>query len=292
MDMKIEEAIGKATTLSEALPYIKKFTGQTLLIKYGGAAMVDEQLKKDFASDVALLKFVGINPIIVHGGGKEINYWLDRLGVKSSFVDGLRYTDQDSIDIVEMVLCGSINKEIVSLINQVGGKAVGLSGKDANLYVGKQIRTKDGKDLGLVGEIETCDTGLLNVLCGQGYIPVISSVSAARDFPTLNMNADHVAAGIAKAVGALKLIYLTDVQGILIGGKFLQELDLNEAEELLKHPEITAGMRPKLEYSLHALKAGVKHVHIIDGTMRNSLLLELFTTAGIGTMISNEKIKI
>jgi acetylglutamate kinase len=281
MKTKIE----KAKVLLEALPYIKKFSGKSIVIKYGGSLMIDPKLKHAFAEDIVLLKYIGINPIIVHGGGKEISKWMTKIGKKTEFLDGLRVTDAETMEITEMVLSGKINNEIVDLINHSGGKAVGLSGKDANLFLAKRIKSKTFKDLGFVGDIQDIDITLLNTLSENGYIPVISSVGRDTTGQTLNMNADHVAECMAKALGALKLIYLTDVQGISVDEKLVNRVDLKEAKELLKHKDIKGGMLPKLTCSIQALEGSVQEVHIINGKLENAVLLEMFTDGGIGTMI-------
>ena len=292
--MTLERKLEKAKTLVEALPYIKEFAGKTIVIKYGGAAMVEETLKAQFAKDLVLLKLIGVHPVVVHGGGKEISRWMEKLGEEATFIDGLRYTNADSLEIMEMVVSGKINKQISTLINRHGGKAVGLSGKDANLFIGKRITGKNNEDLGLVGEIETTNVGLLTDLIERGYIPVISPVASTREeeIEGLNVNADHVAAGIATALKAQKLIYLTDVQGISIEGNLVEYLDLVEAEELMSHPEIRGGMLPKLDHSIRALKGEVNSVHILDGTIEHSVLLEMFTDSGVGTMLSNQHVNI
>lgn len=287
--MDLQEQLQKAGILNEALPYIQKFAGQVIVIKYGGAAMTDSTLRADFARNVVLLKVIGMYPIVVHGGGKEITSWMEKLGVEARFVEGLRVTDTAAIEVVEMVLSGKINREITTLVNQSGGKAVGVSGKDANLFVSEKVKTKDGLDLGFVGEIVRTDTALLEVLFRQGYMPIVSSISVNWQGQTLNINADHVASELAIALGARKIIFLTDVDGIQADGKLLGRLDLNNAEELMSHPEVIGGMRPKLECSIAAIKGGVSEAHIINGTRRHALLLELFTDAGVGTMIANDK---
>ena len=285
----IQTAIDKAKVLVEALPYIKRFKGRTAVIKYGGSIMANEELKKRFAQDITLLKYVGINPVVVHGGGQEISRWMKKLNLEPRFIDGLRYTNADTMEITEMVLTGKINREVVSLINRAGGKAVGLSGKDANIFTARQIRSKKGEDLGYVGEIETCDVSLITKLAEQSYIPVVSSISETLEGQTLNINADAAAAGIAIGLKALKLVYLTDVQGITIEGELLSELDLAEAAKLLEHPDIKGGMLPKLECSVKAIVEDVQHVHILDGNVDHSILLEVFTDVGIGTKISYSK---
>ncbi|MCP4051305.1 MAG: acetylglutamate kinase [bacterium] len=286
-----EEKIKKAKILVEALPYIRKFSGKTVIIKYGGSLMVNDDLKALFTEDIVLLKYVGINPIIVHGGGKEISRWMKKVGKEAVFIDGLRFTDSETMEITEMVLSGKINSEVVSLVNQSGGKAVGLSGKDANLFIARKVKSKTNRDLGFVGDIENVDITLLNTLCDKGYIPVISSVGRSYNGETLNMNADHVAQSISTALGAVKLIYLTDVQGIMKAGKLLNRINLKEAEELMSHPDIKDGMLPKLSCSIEALKGKVDNVHIINGTVEHALLLEIFTDFGIGTMVLGGDIK-
>ena len=285
----LQKEIAKAKTLTEALPYIQKFRGETVLVKYGGSLMVDDHLKRLFASDISLLKLVGMNPIIVHGGGKEISSWLKRIGKESVFIDGLRYTDPETMELTEMVLSGKINSEVVSYLNRAGAKAVGLSGKDADLFTAKKIRTKDDRDLGLVGDIESTDISLLTNLCKQGYVPVVSSIAENEKGETLNLNADYVASGLAAAVGALKLIYLTDVDGVKVGGNLLHSIDLTEAAQLLTHPEVTGGMVPKLECAMRAIQDGVRHVHIINGSVEHAVLLEMFTDTGVGTMLLERK---
>ena len=284
--MSIEKKIGKARTILEALPYIKAFYGTKVFIKYGGSLMVDETLKKMFANDIVLLKYVGLNPIIVHGGGKEINKWMEKVGKEAIFIDGLRFTDSETMELTEMVLSGKVNNNLVSLINQHGGKAVGLSGKDADLFVAKKIQSQDYQDLGFVGDIESVDATLIDTLCEKGYIPVISSIGRSQNGESLNMNADHVAQGIASAMGAEKLIYLTDVDGLVIQGALQNRLTLEEASDFLNHPDVTGGMRPKLTCCIQAVKSGVQRVHMINGRIEHAVLLEILTDVGIGTMIS------
>ena len=285
----MKEHIRKAKTLVEALPYIKTFQGQMAVIKYGGSIMNDTHLQELFALDIVLLKYVGLNPIIVHGGGKEISRWMDIIGKEPKFIDGLRHTDKETMEVSEMVLSGKINSAIVSLINRSGGKAIGLSGKDGNLFTAKKIRGKNDEDLGFVGKIDTTNTTILRTLSEQGYIPVLSSISENLEGETLNINADYTASAIASAVSALKLIYLTDVDGIMIDGTLKSELNLEEAEALLAHPEVKGGMKPKLECSIQAIRSHVGHVQIINGLVEHSVLLELFTDLGIGTKISYRK---
>jgi acetylglutamate kinase len=284
--MTLKDKIERANLLLEALPYIKKFSGQTILIKYGGSLMVMPELKSLFAEDIVMLKYIGLNPIIVHGGGKEISKWMKKVGKEAVFIDGLRYTDEETMELTEMVLSGKISNDVVSLINKHGGKAVGLSGKDANLFTAKKIRSKTNKDLGFVGDIENVDATLINTLTDKGYIPVISSVGIDKDNKSLNMNADNVAQSIATAVDAIKLIYLTDVQGLSIEGELQTAISLKKAKTFLSHKDVKEGMLPKLTCSVKAIEEGVKKVHIINGTIEHAVILELFTDVGIGTMIS------
>jgi len=282
--------IERAEILLEALPYIRTFWGRTLVIKYGGAAMEAPHLKTSFALDVVLLKYVGMHPVIVHGGGPEISAAMKRLGKEPRFVDGMRVTDAETMEIVEMVLVGRINKEIVSLINQNGGRAVGLSGKDGNLLVArKRSHTNlQGQeiDIGLVGEIEAVNPQLIHLLVGEGFIPVIAPVAGGLDGQTYNVNADLVAGEVAAALKAEKLIHLTDVQGIDgASGVLLSTLSRSEAERLIVQGVIEGGMLPKVESALAALKGGVAKAHIIDGRLAHALLLEIFTKEGIGTEI-------
>ncbi len=287
----IQSAINKAHILVEALPYIKQFQGRVAVIKFGGSIMVNDELKRLFAQDIALLKFVGINPVVVHGGGQEISRWMKKIGKEPKFINGLRYTDEETMEVTEMVLTGKVNRELVSLVNRAGGKAVGLSGKDANIFTARQIRGKNDEDLGYVGEIDSFDVTLVNRLSQEGYIPIISSVSENLDGQSLNINADYAAAGVAIGLKALKLVYLTDVQGLMVEGELLSELDLAEAAKLLEHPDVQGGMLPKLECCVRAIVEDVQHVHILDGNIEHSILLEVFTDVGIGTKISYSKRK-
>ncbi len=273
----------KIKTLLEALPYIKSFSGSTFVIKYGGAAMEEETLKKEFAKDVVLLKYVGINPVIIHGGGPKIGKTLSDLQIPTTFVDGLRVTDEKTLEVVEMVLSGHINKEIVKNINDMGGKAIGLSGKDGRLLVAKRV---EGKDLGLVGEIVEVDVAIIKDINRHGYIPVIAPLADGIDGKSYNINADTAAGSIAKALGADKLILLTDVEGVLDkDGKLFSSLIQDEVEKLIEKRTISGGMIPKVECCLDALKGGVKETHIIDGRVPHAILLEVFTDSGIGTQI-------
>ena len=282
--------IKKVYVLVEALPYIRTFAGKTVVIKYGGKAMTEDSLKEKFALDVVLLKYVGLNPVIVHGGGPQIGALMKRLGKEPEFVGGMRVTDEETVEIVEMVLVGKINKEIVGLINHHGGKAVGLSGKDGQLLLARRRlhRMKNGEvvDIGLVGEVERVNAEPIRLLEERGFIPVIAPVGVGGGGETYNINADLVAGEIAAALGAEKLIHLTDVQGIKgKDGKLVSTLPRKEAERLMKTGVIDGGMLPKVESSLRALEGGTAKAHIIDGRLPHAILLELFTREGIGTEI-------
>jgi acetylglutamate kinase len=284
-----------ARTLAEALPYIQKHDANTVVIKYGGHAMGNAQLAQDFAQDIVLLKQVGINPIVVHGGGPQIGAMLERLKIKSSFIDGLRVTDKDTIDVVEMVLAGSINKKIVTAINKAGGKAVGISGKDGSLIKARKLhRTKRDPDsniekvldLGFVGEPEKVDPTALNMIVSSGLIPVIAPIGIGEDGETYNINADTAAGAIAGAVDASRLLMLTDVAGVLDkDGKLLAELTVDEVNALKVDGTINGGMIPKVDTCLDARAHGVNAVVILDGRAPHAVLLELFTEHGAGTLI-------
>ena len=295
--LDIEELIEKANILIEALPYIKKFYGSTFVIKYGGAAMIDEELKKNILQDVILLKFVGINPVIVHGGGKEISDLMKRLGKEPVFIDGHRVTDKETLKIAEMVLVGSLNKEIVALINHLGGKAVGLSGKDGNLIKAKKRLMKDKsgkstKDVGFVGDVVKINAEIINVLDENDFIPVISPLGIDDEGQTYNINADSVASAIAAELKADKLILLTDVKGVLKNEKdpdsIIAQISEKEIKQLIKEDVIKGGMIPKVEACLQAIDGGVKRAHILDGRIPHTILLEIFTDKGIGTLIRSE----
>ncbi|MBI4610580.1 MAG: acetylglutamate kinase [Candidatus Rokubacteria bacterium] len=282
--------VQRAEILMEALPYIRAFQGKTLVIKYGGAAMEQAALKPSFALDVILLRYVGINPVIVHGGGPQIGALMKRLGKEPEFVGGMRVTDAETMEIVEMVLVGKVNKEIVGLINHYGGRAVGLSGKDGQLILARRRghRTPAGEevDIGLVGEVEAVDPQAIRLLEENGFIPVIAPVGVGPDGETYNINADLVAAELAAALAAEKLIHLTDVQGIKgEDGRFLSTLTRKEAEQLMTAGIIEGGMVPKVQSSLRALEGGTAKAHIIDGRIPHAILLEVFTKEGIGTEI-------
>ncbi|MRG97370.1 bifunctional glutamate N-acetyltransferase/amino-acid acetyltransferase ArgJ [Polyangium spumosum] len=275
----------KADTLVQALRYIERFAGTRAVIKYGGAAMVRADLKDRFAEDVRLLQAVGLRPIIVHGGGPEISRTLEQMGQTSEFVDGLRVTDAGSLKIVEMVLTGQINKEVVASLARAGTKAVGLSGKDGGLIEARKMNMPPGKDLGYVGEVARVDPDVLELLLGKGYIPVISPIGLGKDGSTYNINADTVAAEVAVACGARKLIYLTDVAGILSNGLLVSEMSAEELEARMRDGTVTGGMLPKAASILRALEGGVETVHIIDGRVPHNVVAELFTSRGVGTMI-------
>ena len=291
----MKKRIQKAETLLEALPFIKNFYGKTVVIKYGGNAMSSEQLKEGFAQDIVMMKYTGINPVIVHGGGPQIGKTLDALGIPSQFVDGQRVTNKDMIDVVEMVLGGKVNKEIVSLINRHGGNAVGISGKDGDLiHAKKHKRVKHSPetdrpeiiDMGLVGEITKINPRILEVLDQNEFIPVIAPIGKGENGETLNINADFVAAAIASALHAEKLVLMTDTEGVQKNnGTLISELTRKEAKKLIKSGVISNGMLPKVTCCLDSLKSGVAKTHIIDGRIKHALLLELFTEEGIGTQI-------
>ncbi len=276
----------KVQILSEALPYIQEFAGKTIVVKYGGAAMKDSTLKDQVIRDVVFMSCVGIRPVLVHGGGPEINTWLDKLGIEAQFKNGLRVTDAPTMDVVEMVLVGRVNKEIVSLINQAGGTAVGLCGKDGNLI---KARPADEEGIGFVGEVTSVDTRLIETLVKAGHIPVVSSVAADETGQAYNINADTVAGEIAAALGAAKLILLTDTAGILRDYKdrstLIPHLDIAEARKLIDEGIVSGGMIPKVNCCVRSLAQGVQAAHILDGRMPHSLLLEIFTDSGIGSMI-------
>lgn len=291
----MKRIIEKAEILVESLPYIREFYNKTIVIKYGGNAMVDENLKKNFALDMVMLKYIGINPIVVHGGGPQIGETLVKMGKKPKFINGLRVTDNETMDIVEMVLVGKVNKEIVSLINQHGGKAVGLSGKDGDLIRAKKYNVKTPGaetarpeiiDLGMVGDIVSIDPSVLNSLYEGNFIPVIAPVGVGKKGETYNINADFVAGNIASAIKAEKLVLLTDVEGIM--GKdrsLLSTLNRIKIKRLIRTKVISEGMVPKVECCLDALASGVRKTHIINGKIKHAVLLEIFTKQGIGTEI-------
>ena len=288
----MQQAINKANILMEALPYIKTFKNKTFVIKFGGNAMVDPALSHSFALDIILLNYVGIRPVIVHGGGPQIGEFMDRLGMETKFVDGLRVTDKNTIEIVEMVLVGKINKEIVGHINQNGGKAVGLSGKDGNLLMAEKIWLKDKNDplkkvdIGMVGEVKSVNPNVINTLDTAQFIPVIAPLGAGEDGETYNINADTAAGEIASALKAEKLILLTDVEGVKDkNDNLLSTLTEQETEKSIETGAISGGMIPKVNCCCKALDKGVSKAHIIDGRVEHAVLLEIFTDVGIGTQI-------
>lgn len=284
----MEELLRKAEILTEALPYIKRYRGTTAVIKYGGSAMQDERLKELIATDVVLMKYVGLNVVIVHGGGPEISRYLSALGKETRFVDGLRVTDSETMDVVKMVLVGKINKELVSLINRHGKLAVGLSGEDGELILAAK-RRHGVEELGFVGEIVEIRRKIIDDLIARDFMPVIASVGTGADGTSYNINADEVAGKMAAALGAAKLIFLTDVAGLYrnLGDEdsLISELTLEDCERMLAAGELGKGMGPKVAGCVSALKAGVKRAHILNGTIPHALLLEIFTDRGIGTMI-------
>jgi acetylglutamate kinase len=291
----MEELIGKANVLMEALPYIQRFNNKTIVIKYGGHAMVDAQLKHEFARDVVLLKYIGLNPVIVHGGGPQIGQVLKSMGKESRFVQGMRVTDQETMDVAEMVLGGKVNKEIVANINLHDGKAVGLSGKDGRLIQARKLEltainpdtlTPEIVDVGLVGEVENIDTRIITTLEDNGFIPVIAPIGAGLAGETYNINADLVAGKIAGALRAEKLILLTDVEGVKDKqGKLISTIDTRRVPDLINDGTITGGMIPKLNCCIDAIEEGVHTAHIVDGRVKHACLLEIFTDRGIGTAV-------
>jgi acetylglutamate kinase len=297
--MTIEKQVPTATVadiLIEALPYIRRFSGMTIVVKYGGHAMVDEQLKEDFARDMTLLKLIGLHPVVVHGGGPQINSVLEQMGIRPKFVRGMRLTDAPTMDVVEMVLGGKVNKSIVAQINQQGGKAVGLSGKDGSLIQAEKMQivfqedaTKPPEiiDPGMVGKVSQVNPTIIHTLSREGFIPIIAPVGVGEAGETYNINADLVASHIAIALKAGRLILMTDVDGVLdADGQLISSIGAATIERLIAEQQITGGMIPKIEYALQAVKAGVEKVPIINGKRRHSILLELFTDKGIGTEVT------
>lgn len=290
----MEDFISKAEVLMETLPYFRRFYGKTFVIKYGGHAMVDEELKENFAQDIVLLKYVGINPVIVHGGGPQIDEMLDKMGITSRYVRGMRVTDQETMDIVEMVLVGKVNKGIVNLINQHGGMAVGLSGKDGGLILARKMNvtvSDNGKppeiiDIGMVGEIVGINPLIIDSLDDNKFIPVIAPVGVGLEGETYNINADLVAGEVAEALHAEKLILMTDVEGVKDKkGDLLGTLTEKQARKMIQDGVVGAGMIPKVECCIEALKGGVGKTHIIDGRVKHAVLLEIFTKEGVGTEV-------
>lgn len=295
MSLTPDDAQNVAHVLTEALPYIQRFSGKTVVIKYGGNAMVDEALKNSFARDVVLMKLVGINPVVVHGGGPQIGRLLERLGKQSEFVQGMRVTDAETMDVVEMVLGGLVNKEIVNLINQHGGSAVGLTGKDGDLIRAKKLVVRRDApelavpeiiDIGHVGDVESIDAAVVDMLVHGDFIPVIAPIGVGIDGRSYNINADLVAGKMAEVLGAEKLILLTNIAGLLDkNGELLTGMTSDRVDELIADGTITGGMLPKVGCALDAVKAGVNSAHIIDGRVKHAVMVELFTDEGIGSLI-------
>jgi acetylglutamate kinase len=301
MSLTLENAKNIAKVLTESLPYIQKFTDKTVVVKYGGNAMVDDELKQSFARDIVLMKLVGINPIVVHGGGPQIGSVLERLNIESNFIDGLRVTDSQTMDVVEMVLGGLVNKEIVSLLNKNQGKAVGISGVDGNLITAKKLKLKrkskdSGKrlddkdkeiDIGQVGEVVSINTEVLEVMKDSNFIPVIAPIGTDKSGASYNINADSVAGEIASVLGAEKLILLTNVAGVQDkSGNVLTGLSVKQVDKLIADKTLQGGMLPKVECALNAVKGGATSAHIIDGRVEHAVLLEIFTDEGVGTLIT------
>ncbi len=287
----MENWLQKAQVLNEALPYIQRFHGKIVVVKYGGSAMVDHELKKNVIRDVALLKLIGLKPIIVHGGGKEITKWVNKAGLETRFVNGLRVTDKDTMEIAEMVL-NKINKGLVSMMEKLGVHAVGISGKDGTLLrVNKKL--SKGQDIGFVGEIKAVNTDLLTKLLDNDFVPIICPVGSDDNYHSYNINADDAACAIASAMGASKLAFLSDIEGVyrdpLDKSSLISEMTIPEAEEFLKSGMAGGGMLPKLQNCIDAMKAGVSRVHILDGRLEHCLLLEFFTDRGVGTAIIDDK---
>jgi len=299
MSLDRDSALNIARVLTEALPYIQRFTGKTMVLKFGGNAMVDPELHESFARDVVLMKLVGMNPVVVHGGGPQIGSLLKKLNIHTEFVNGMRVTDAQTMDVVEMVLGGSVNKEIVSSINRNGGKAIGVTGKDGQLIRAHQLRVtryspeldaSEIVDIGHVGEVDQIDTEVLNVILGSNFIPVIAPIGVDAAGRTYNINADLVAGKLAQVMQAEKLMLLTNVAGLLDKeGNILTGLSTAQVDELIADGTITGGMLPKISCALEAVKSGVASAHIIDGRVPHAVLLEIFTNEGIGTLITNRR---
>lgn len=295
-----DDAMNIAEVLTEALPYIQRFAGKTVVIKYGGNAMTDEALQNSFARDVVLMKTVGMNPVVVHGGGPQIGQLLERLSIQSEFVEGMRVTDSQTMDVVEMVLGASVNKQIVSLINRNGGQAIGITGKDGRLLRARKLKVTRNSpqmqapeilDIGQVGEVEAVNRQVIDVLINSDFIPVIAPIGVGPNGETYNINADLVAGKIAEVLQAEKLMLLTNVAGLQDkSGKVLTGLTPKQVDELIADGTIYGGMLPKISCALDAVKMGVKSSHIVDGRVMHAVLLEIFTDAGVGTLISNEAV--
>ena len=299
MSLDRQSALNIARVLTEALPYIQRFTGKTIVVKFGGNAMVDPELHESFARDVVLMKLVGMNPVVVHGGGPQIGSLLEKLNIRTEFVDGMRVTDAQTMDVVEMVLGGSVNKEIVASINRNGGKAIGVTGKDGQLIRARKMKVTRNSpeleapeiiDIGHVGEVDQIDTGVLNVILDSDFIPVIAPIGVGNDGGTYNINADLVAGKLAQVMSAEKLMLLTNVEGLLDGaGNILTGLSTSEVDDLIADGTISGGMLPKISCALDAVKSGVASAHIIDGRVPHAVLLEIFTDEGLGTLITNKR---
>lgn len=295
MSLSSQSAMQVASVLSEALPYIQRFRGRTVVVKYGGNAMVDETLKSSFARDIVLMRLVGINPVVVHGGGPQIGKVLEKVGKESTFVEGMRVTDSETMDVVEMVLGGLVNKEIVNLITSHGGRAVGLTGKDGDLIRARKLTmTRDAEgmdepeiiDIGHVGEVASIDASVLNMCISGGFIPVIAPIGVGSDGHSYNINADLVAGRLAEVLGAEKLMLLTNTPGLLDkDGDLLTGIGAKQVEHLIEDGTIHGGMKPKICCALSAVQAGVNAAHIIDGRVQHAVLVELFTDEGVGTLI-------
>ncbi len=300
MSLNREAALNIARVLTEALPYIQQFTGKTIVVKFGGNAMTDPGLHESFARDVVLMKLVGMNPVVVHGGGPQIGSLLEKLNIKTEFVNGMRVTDSETMDVVEMVLGGSVNKEIVASINRNGGKAIGVTGKDGQLIRAHQLKVSRHSpeldvpeiiDIGHVGEVDQIDTEVLNVILDSNFIPVIAPIGVDASGATYNINADLVAGTLAQVMQAEKLMLLTNVEGVLDGaGEILTGLTTTRVDQLIADGTISGGMLPKIGCALDAVKSGVTSAHIIDGRVPHAVLLEIFTNEGIGTLITNRRL--
>ena len=300
MSLDHKAALNIAKVLTEALPYIQRFTGKTIVVKFGGNAMVDPLLHESFARDVVLMKLVGMNPVVVHGGGPQIGNLLDKLNIQTEFVDGMRVTDSETMDVVEMVLGGSVNKEIVASINRNGGKAIGVTGKDGQLIRARKMQVTRNRpelevpeiiDIGHVGEVEQIDVGVINVILESDFIPVIAPIGVGGDGSTYNINADLVAGKLAQVMQAEKLMLLTNVAGLLdAGGDILTGLSTGQVDGLIADGTISGGMLPKISCALDAVKSGVASAHIVDGRVPHAVLLETFTDEGMGTLITNKKL--
>jgi len=302
MPLNREQAISTATVLAEAMPYIQRFVGKTLVIKYGGNAMTDDKLKQSFARDIVMLKLIGLNPIVVHGGGPQIGNLLEQLKIESHFVNGMRVTDSKTMNVVEMVLGGAVNKEIVGLINSAGGKAIGLTGKDGDLLRARKLKVMHKTpemsapeiiDIGHVGEVERVNVKVLEMLVNSDFIPVVAPIGVGEDGSSYNINADLVAGKIAEVMQAEKLILLTNIAGLMDkDGKVLTGLSPKQVDDLIADGTIYGGMLPKIDCALSAVKAGVTSAHIIDGRVEHSCMLEIFTDEGVGTLITNKSLKV